>query len=117
VESERLSRFSFKPTINHAYSKTKGKQTEGKLQVLKDPDSFIKRLEEQKKVKEDKKAAILKEKMDKEEAACVADGMSKPFAPKITECPAYIKRIAHSMQISRKHREQFETKVVQPSWK
>ena len=59
----------------------------------------------------------MKEKMDKEEAACVADGMSKPFAPKITECPAYIKRIAHSMQISRKHREQFETKVVQPSWK
>ena len=87
------------------------------MQVLRDPDSFIKRLEEQKKAKEEKKARIIKEKMDKEQASCVADGMNKPFVPKTTECPAYIKRVAHSMQISRRHREKFETKVVHPSWK
>ena len=110
VESERLSRFRFKPTMNTTYSATTGKKAEGKLQVLKDPDNFIKRLEEQKKIKEEKKAKMMKEKRDKEEE-------NYTFTPKTTECPAYIKRIAHSMQISRKHREQFENKVVMPSWK
>ena len=121
VESEELSKYSFKPSIYTNYTTSSGgKQvaTAGKLKLLSDPDNFIKRMEEERQKKEAKKEEILKEELKKEQQLCTSEGMAKPFEPKTTECPAYIKRIAHSLQISRKHKAKFETKHAPlPSWK
>ena len=69
VESEELSKYSFKPSIYTNYTTSSGgKQvaTAGKLKLLSDPDNFIKRMEEERQKKEAKKEEILKEELKKE---------------------------------------------------
>ena len=106
LSSQELSQYSFRPTMNST-----AKKSQSTLKVVYKPETYMSRLKEA----QDKKDAYLeklrKDNEQKELAECT-------FTPNTTECPAYVKRIAHSMQISRKHRERFGgKKEPMPSWK
>ncbi|GMI06934.1 hypothetical protein TrVE_jg13056 [Triparma verrucosa] len=110
VESEELSRFSFRPTMNTTYQTIANKQAQGTIKVVDEPNTYMKRLKEANDKKDARMQKIKKELEQKEMEGCT-------FTPQTVDCPSYVKRIAHSMQISRKHRDRFSQKQEMPSWK
>ena len=111
VESEELSKYSFRPTMNTTLRTVSKKDVQSTLKVVDKPETYMSRLREAQDKKEAYLKKLRKEKEREELAECT-------FTPSTTDCPAYVKRIAHSMQISRKHKERFQGKKEEmPSWK
>ncbi|GMH63118.1 hypothetical protein TrLO_g13777 [Triparma laevis f. longispina] len=111
VESEELSKYSFRPTMNTTYQTIANKQAEGTIKVVEEGGAtYMTRLKEAVEKKEARVNEMKKDLVKKEMEGCT-------FKPQIVDCPSYVKRIAHSMQISRKHKERFGKKQEMPSWK
>ncbi len=113
VEAEQLCKFSFKPTMNTTYQTVGGRKepASGRLQVLANPDGYVGRIEDDRRKKELEVKRRKEEDERKELEQCT-------FRPKTTDCPQYVKRIAHSMQIARAHRDKIYPQKAQiPTWK
>jgi hypothetical protein len=115
VEAEELSRYSFKPNVGTGFAANPKKDQpppKGKLQIHHQADSYVARVAEYKSQKMEKLLNEKKARDEAELAECTG-------VPKTISCPEYVKRIAHSMQISKKYREKTEGKgqVAVPSWK
>ena len=110
VESAELRQFNFKPQVNDSFQAMGGRRkSTSKVSAGGDTSSYIKKLKRDEDEKEKTRAKRIQEKLDREMTECT-------FTPQKTKCPTYIKRIANSMAISKKHRAAFK-EPEQPSWK
>jgi hypothetical protein len=94
VEQERSEDATFAPTL-----KARSKMAEGRLKVTADPTGYIERIQREAAITSDRQRRAAKERDAKEEAECT-------FQPEVHDAPAYVKRIARSMAL---------TRVVRPS--
>ena len=87
AEQDELAGLTFKPDINATRS-------EGRLRILSEPETYIQRLQKESKMFSDRQRRAVQEQEMKEFAECT-------FRPEVHEAPAYVKRIAHSMALTR----------------
>jgi putative heme iron utilization protein len=110
VEAEQFSQFSFKPTTNSTWVSSGGvRESKSKLQ-LSDPDTYLARLEEDRKKQEEKRVKYQKDRELLELQDCT-------FTPEKSTLPAYVKRLSDSIAIARKHREKLNTEKPNIGWK
>jgi len=84
---------------------------DGRLRVLSEPEEYVERVQFQAKLREAESARQKKLREEAEVAECT-------FAPAVHEAPAFVKRIARSMEISRQQQPQTNrTKGGKPDWK
>jgi len=110
VESEELRKFNFKPKTNKNFQSMGGRKVgQAKVGAGASTTEYIQMLKKEEVEKKRARDMLAEEKQEKEMKECT-------FNPQRTPCPQYIKRIAHSMSISRKHRQAFAEPEL-PSWK
>lgn len=86
IEQEELASMTFQPSIS-----TRAKEYgRSRLRLNEDPTDFLRWTEERKAEKEKARQEELKKREEDELNTCT-------FAPQLTTCPAYIKRIAESI--------------------
>ena len=113
VEGDELKNFNFRPKVSSKFVGKDGKIKEGKGVISGYLEGgrgeYVRNLELLEKEKEAKLQLLRKVSEAEEMKECT-------FTPAKTNCPVYVKRIARSMSITRKHREiNAETQI--PSWK
>ena len=87
-EQEQLATATFQPVISK-YAETKSKSL---LNVTQNPGEFLEKYHKEQERKKEERENIIKQREHDALEGCT-------FAPKTIQCPAYIKRIAKSMQI------------------
>ena len=87
-EQEQLATATFQPVISK-YAETKSKSL---LNVTQNPGEFLEKYQKEQDRKKEERENIIKQREQQALEGCT-------FAPKTIQCPAYIKRIAKSMQI------------------
>jgi len=88
AEQEEMREATFQPRI-HA-----NKGVQGRLKILSDPDTYIQRVQHN-QLRQDQKLVEHQRHMEEEEMKECS------FAPEIHDAPAYVKRIARSMALTR----------------
>jgi len=92
MEQEELQELTFAPELNG------DKGVEGRLKILSEPDTYIRRLQHKLILHSHKKNKAAQEQEMKELEECT-------FQPEIHDSPAYIKRIVKSLALAKPARE------------
>lgn len=103
AEQDELAGLTFKPDINTS-------KVEGRLRIMSEPDTYIQRLQKESKLFSDRQRRALQEQEMKEFSECT-------FHPQVHEAPSYVKRIAHSMALTRAAHQAPGAKVDRPDWR
>ena len=104
AEQDELAGLTFQPTINR-----RSAQAQGRLQIQKHPDTYIQRLQKEAKLFSDRQRRIVQEQEQKEFAECT-------FRPETHDAPAYVKRIAKSMALTRQAKPK-SAAGAKPDWR
>jgi hypothetical protein len=88
LEQEGLEGVTFKPAINES------RHAEGRLKVLSEPETYVARLSAEAASQAEKARRAVSTAEVSELAECT-------FTPKVHDAPAYIKKIARHMHLSR----------------
>eukprot|EP00937_MAST-01D_sp_MAST-1D-sp2_P002799 g2799.t1 len=107
MEQEELSELTFKPDIHD----TQKDRVQGKLRISSEPETYLQRLQQSAKAFSEKQRRAIQAQEMAEFAQCT-------FQPKIHDAPAYVKRIAHSMKLTRAAQARMEgEKKAKPDWR
>ncbi|KAA0146305.1 hypothetical protein FNF27_05486 [Cafeteria roenbergensis] len=104
LEQSRSSDAPFRPTLN-----ANSAAVEGRLRVLQDPEGYIERVQREAAIASDKQRRAAAERETKEVDECT-------FRPEVHDAPAYVKRIARSMALTRVVRPAPEV-TGRPDWR
>lgn len=102
AEQDELAGLTFQPKTNARPGIT------GRLKILSDPDSYLERVREHQRALADRQRQAANEAEMQEFEECT-------FQPQIHDAPAYIKRIARSMQLTKEARP--EEPNVREAWR
>jgi len=108
VEQEELQDLTFTPEVLTAPS-----EVEGRLKVLTEPDTYVRRLQQKNAVHSNRKNKIVHEQEMKELEECT-------FKPQIHEAPAYVKRIVRSLSLTKPLKQAQEAAAkanARPDWR
>ena len=105
AEKEALAGLTFAPTINPSSARV-----EGRLRILTEPDTYTQRLKRESRLFNERKRAAIAERNAIEFKECT-------FKPEIHDAPAYVKRIAKSMALTRSAREPVKAADAKPDWR
>ena len=92
TDQELMSELTFRPKLN--IDTKLAPQAESRLQILKAPHTYVRRMKRAARMKREKQRRKAQDAELNEFAECT-------FHPKIHDAPAYVKRIARSMQLSK----------------
>lgn len=104
IEQETQAALTFKPELSR-----KGKEVQGKLRINEDPGAYLEWIKNKRQEQEKERMMEQKRREDEEAQECT-------FAPRTTQCPAYIKRIAESISKMKSARGPSEERA-RPDWK
>lgn len=107
TEQEELKNLTFQPHL----SASKSRKARSSLQLLANPGGFLERHTLEMQQKELERVKYQESRAEEEMKEC-------HFVPEITECPAYVKRIAKSLAVVKAARSQEEPLAnSKPQWK
>ena len=104
LEQQQSGDLTFKPQLSD-----RAQRTTGKLRLSEDPSMYLEWIKQKKAEKEKDRELEQKRKEDEESLECT-------FAPKTVQCPAYISRIAESIQRMKLARGPSQENL-RPDWK
>lgn len=111
-EGEELKDSRPSPQIS-SYARQNGKSKLGKVLHSMPHESYVNQLREEEMRREMRRQQLSQSEREKEMEEC-------SFQPKTTKCPSYIKRIAKSMSIAKRMREETESlkqDTNRPEWR
>eukprot|EP00512_Aurantiochytrium_limacinum_P008543 CAMPEP_0171538482 /NCGR_PEP_ID=MMETSP0960-20121227/62_1 /TAXON_ID=87120 /ORGANISM="Aurantiochytrium limacinum, Strain ATCCMYA-1381" /LENGTH=837 /DNA_ID=CAMNT_0012085369 /DNA_START=546 /DNA_END=3059 /DNA_ORIENTATION=- len=108
VEQEELQDLTFTPEFQARH-----KAAEGRLKILSEPDTYIRRLQHKDTLQSHKQTKAAQDQEMKELEECT-------FKPEIHDAPAYVKRIVRSLALAKPAREAqaaAEKEHARPEWR
>ena len=102
-EQEELENLTFRPRIHHAPG------VEGRLKILSEPETYVQRVQSD-QIRQDQLVEEHQRQLEIDEMAECS------FKPEIHDAPAYVKRIARSMALTKSARPAPE-EPGQPAWR
>jgi hypothetical protein len=105
IEQETQANLTFKPQLSK-----KGKEVRGTLSMInQNPQGYLDWIKQKRQEQEKERIMEQKRREDEESQECT-------FAPRTTQCPAYIKRIAESISKMKSARGPSQERL-RPDWK
>uniref|UniRef100_A0A7S2WD98 Uncharacterized protein n=1 Tax=Mucochytrium quahogii TaxID=96639 RepID=A0A7S2WD98_9STRA len=108
VEQEEHQELTFTPEVN-----TTHKNTEGRLKILSEPETYIRRLQHKTTLQSHRQTLAAQENEMKELGECT-------FKPEIHDAPKYVKRIVRSLALAKPAREMqaaAKRRQEKPEWR
>ena len=113
AENDEYSDAPFAPTL-HTERADASRRAQSKLRIVSDPDTYLDRLKQEARARQEALSADARAREQREE-----DELT--FTPQTTECPAYVKRIARSIALTKAARNTSGASTVtdqaKPEWR
>jgi hypothetical protein len=108
ADQELMNELTFKPKLS---IETKlAPRAQGRLQILKAPHTYVRRMKRAAKMKQEQQRRKAQDAELDEFSECT-------FHPKIHDAPAYVKKIARSMSLSRSVKREVSDDSARPEWR